>query len=203
MDRSGWWDEFATSWICLDAEIMPWSSKAQDLLRHQYAPAGTAARESLAAAVRVLAEETARNDGGSVLLKKFEERNACIDQYIQAYGRYCWPVRSVSDLKIAPFHVLASQGKVHTNQNHTWHMEKLSQLCAADDGLLYATAFKTVNVTDPESEQSGIQTGANFAETMAHELFGPYIGKCVRRGSRRNDRQLPASRTRRGSSQTN
>jgi protein phosphatase len=157
MDRSGWWDEFATSWICLDAEIMPWSSKAQDLLRHQYAPAGTAARESLAAAVRVLAEETARNDGGSTLLKKFEERNACIDQYIQAYGRYCWPVRSLNDLKIAPFHLLASQGKVHTNQNHTWHMEKFSQLCAADDGLLYATAFKTVNVTDPESEQSGIQ----------------------------------------------
>ena len=38
MDRVGWWDEFATNWICLDTEIMPWSTKAQELLRQQYAP---------------------------------------------------------------------------------------------------------------------------------------------------------------------
>ena len=30
-------------------------------------------------------------------------------------------------------------------------------MCGADKGLLHSTAFKTVNVTDPESEQSGIQ----------------------------------------------
>jgi polynucleotide kinase-phosphatase len=157
MDHAGWWDEFATSWICLDAEIMPWSSKAQDLLKHQYAPTGTSAKESLAVAVRVLAEAAARNGGGDHLRKKFEERFGCIDQYIQAYGRYCWTVRDVNDLKVAPFHILATQGKVHTNQNHVWHMEKLSQLCSADEALLHSTAFKTVNVTDPESEQSGIE----------------------------------------------
>jgi protein phosphatase len=156
MDRSAWWDEFATSWICLDAEIMPWSSKAQDLLKHQYAPTGTAAKESLATAVRVLSEADTRNGSGQ-LLKKFEERYSCIDQYILAYGRYCWTVRDVSDLKIAPFHLLATQGKVHTGQNHLWHMEKLAQLCSSDEGLLHSTAFKIVNVTDPESEQSGIQ----------------------------------------------
>jgi len=155
MDRSGWWDEFATSWICLDTEIMPWSSKAQDLLKHQYAPTGTAAKESLAAAVRVLTEGT-QNDSEN-LLKKFEGRYQCIDQYIQAYGRYCWTVRDVNDLKIAPFHLLATHGKVHTGQNHLWHMEKLSQLCTADESLLHPTAFKTINVTDPTSEESGIQ----------------------------------------------
>src|SRR6266566_7410314 len=157
MDRVGWWDEFATNWICLDTEIMPWSTKAQELLRQQYAPTGSSARESLAAAVRVLTDEASKNGGNRELLSKFEKRYACIDQYIEAYGRYCWTVRDVNDLKIALFHLLATQGKVHRNQNHLWHLEKLSQLCGADKGLLHSTAFKTVNVTDPESEQSGIQ----------------------------------------------
>ena len=31
--RAGLWDEFETDWICLDCELMPWSAKAQELLR--------------------------------------------------------------------------------------------------------------------------------------------------------------------------
>src|SRR5262249_12658703 len=42
-DRSGLWDSLNTDWICLDAELMPWSAKAQELLRRQYAAAGSAA----------------------------------------------------------------------------------------------------------------------------------------------------------------
>jgi protein phosphatase len=42
--KSGLWDELASDWLCLDCELMPWSSKAQDLLRQQYAPTGAAAR---------------------------------------------------------------------------------------------------------------------------------------------------------------
>ena len=45
--KSGLWDELATDWLCLDCELMPWSSKAQDLLRQQYAPTGAAARPVL------------------------------------------------------------------------------------------------------------------------------------------------------------
>jgi len=70
MDRVNWWDEFATSWICLDVEIMPWSTKAQELLRQQYAPTGSSARESLAAAIRALMNEASRNGGNRELLSK-------------------------------------------------------------------------------------------------------------------------------------
>ena len=34
-----------TDWLCLDCEFMPWSAKAQELLRQQYAPVGTAGLE--------------------------------------------------------------------------------------------------------------------------------------------------------------
>ncbi len=156
IDRVNWWDEFTTNWICLDVEIMPWSTKAQELLRQQYAPTGSSARESLAAAIRVLTDEASNHGGNRALLSKFEKRYACIDQYIEAYRRYCWTVRDVTDLKIAPFHVLATHGKVHTDKNHVWHMEKLAELCRADEGLLQATQFRMIGLSDPEGERSGV-----------------------------------------------
>jgi protein phosphatase len=78
-------------------------------------------------------------------------------QFVDAYRRYCWPVHSLADLKLAPFHLLASEGAAHTDKDHLWHMGALSRLCAADDtGLLLATPHKTIEVTDAESVASGI-----------------------------------------------
>src|SRR5262249_52861073 len=65
MEGSGLWDRLKTDWICLDAELMPWSAKAQDLLRYQYAPVGAAASTAIPEAVRLL-RETAARDGGEV-----------------------------------------------------------------------------------------------------------------------------------------
>ncbi|MBA4029022.1 MAG: hypothetical protein C0475_07800 [Planctomyces sp.] len=45
---AGLWDELSTSWVCLDCELMPWSVKAQALLREQYAAVGSSARVALA-----------------------------------------------------------------------------------------------------------------------------------------------------------
>ncbi|MDQ2686407.1 MAG: polynucleotide kinase-phosphatase, partial [Armatimonadota bacterium] len=47
LDGSGLWDELSTDWICLDCELMPWSAKAQELLRQQYAAMGAAATSAL------------------------------------------------------------------------------------------------------------------------------------------------------------
>src|SRR5207249_3327040 len=48
IEAAGLWDAFNTDWMCLDAELMPWSAKAQDLLRHQYAAVGASAHAALA-----------------------------------------------------------------------------------------------------------------------------------------------------------
>jgi protein phosphatase len=77
-------------------------------------------------------------------------------QYVNAYRHYCWPVHSIADLKLAPFHILATQGEVHVNKNHLWHMDTLAELCQADEQLLLATPYKAVNITDPKSLQEGI-----------------------------------------------
>ena len=51
------------------------------------------------------------------------------EQFVEAYRRYCWPVDSIDDLKLAPFHLLATEGGVHVNKDHIWHMETLADLC--------------------------------------------------------------------------
>jgi protein phosphatase len=61
-------------------------------------------------------------------------------------------VTSVSDLKLAPFHLLASEGSVHTDKPHTWHLDTLAAVYRADPGLLLATASRIVDLTDPASE---------------------------------------------------
>ena len=77
--------------------------------------------------------------------------------YIDSYRRYCWPVQSVSDLKLAPFHRLATQGQVHVQRDHVWHMEKLAEVCKASDGLLLATSYRQVDVTDTASTEEATQ----------------------------------------------
>ncbi len=156
MDRAGLWQRFETKWICLDAEIMPWSAKAQELLRSQYAPTGASAGVALEAAVAALAEASERGDGSQELISRYQARRSCIARYVEAYRRYCWKVDRVSDLKIAPFHLLATEGCVHVDKDHAWHMEVLAELCAGDEELLRATPFRIIDVTDPESERHGI-----------------------------------------------
>ena len=150
------WTEFKSDWFCLDCELLPWSAKAQELLKQQYAAVGAAGKESLAAAVEVLQCGVNRGLDMHELLDRTSNRQIMVSEYIEAYRKSCWPVRSIEDLKLAPFHILASEGKVHSNQSHTWHMDTLARLCAADS-LLIVTPYKLVDVTNPESESEGIQ----------------------------------------------
>jgi protein phosphatase len=150
------WESLKTDWVCLDCELMPWSAKAQELLRQQYAPTGAAARAALPAAIAAL-RAAAGNPEVAVLAERFQQREEAAHLYVEAYRRYCWPVHSLTDLKLAPFHVLASESGVHTANDHVWHMETLARICAADSDLLLATPFRVVDLTDKADQEKGIQ----------------------------------------------
>jgi len=151
LTRAGLWERLGTDWVCLDCELMPWSVKAQELLRQQYAAVGAAARIALPAAVAALQASADRGLDVASLLARYREREGAADQFVEAYRRYCWPVASVKDLKLAPFHVLASEGAVHVDKDHTWHMETLAGL-ANGDGVVIATSNRVVDLTDSGSE---------------------------------------------------
>jgi len=149
-----------TTWICLDCELMPWSAKAQELLKGQYAAVGAAGRASLPRAVAALAQAAGRLAGEEKskveqLMGECRRREEHIGQFVAAYRQYCWPVTSLTDLKLAPFHLLASEGRVHTDKDHRWHMDTLATVCREDPELLLATSYTLVDVTDPVSEAAG------------------------------------------------
>jgi protein phosphatase len=157
MAAAGFWEGMGTDWAVLDCELMPWSAKAQELIRGQYAAVGAAARGALGQVADSLRAAEARGAPVDGLRETFAERQALAAAYVQAYGRYCWPVDSVDDLRLAPFHVLATEGAVHTDRDHPWHMETIGRIRAASDRLLYATEHRVVDVTDPESQAAAIQ----------------------------------------------
>jgi protein phosphatase len=155
------WSALTTKWVCLDCELMPCSAKAQELLKTQYAAVGAAGRASLPRAVASL-EQAAGLLGGEDKAKveqvvgECQRRTEHISQFVAAYRQYCWSVGSLTDLKLAPFHLLATQGGVHTDKNHTWHMDTLAKVCREDTALLLATSYKLVDVTDPAMLGEGV-----------------------------------------------
>lgn len=161
--NAGLWETFSSDWFCFDCELMPWSAKAQELLTSQYAAVGAAARVGLESAVRALGTANARADFDNStivsLLQQCMHRREQSSRFTAAYRNYCWPVNSVLDLKLAPFHLLASEGKVHIDKNHAWHMSTLAKLAPADAATspIMSTRYIEVDVTDPASGAAGIQ----------------------------------------------
>jgi protein phosphatase len=156
-ERSRLWDELNTDWLCLDCELMPWSAKAQELLRDQYAPVGAAARHALSAERDAITRAMQRTVGLEDVAAEMDVRLQAVEAYTREYRQYCWPVNSLDDLKLAPFHLLATEGAVHTDKPHTWHMETLGRLCA-DDGLLLETPYRLVMLDDAKSCEGAVRS---------------------------------------------
>lgn len=150
-ERAELWTELDTDWLCLDVEILPWSAKAQSLIRGQYAPTAAAAEAALTASVSTLEAASARGADVAGLLAEHHARLERVRKYRAAYRRYCWPVTGIDDLRVAPFHLLASEGKTHLERDHVWHMETLARLASADPQLLLATPYRVVDLDDEQS----------------------------------------------------
>ena len=152
---ANFWQTHSTDWVCLDSELLPWSAKAQGLLKQQYAPVGAAATHGLQAAINCL-QQASPSAEVTQLLAHYQQRSELAHKYVDAYRRYCWLVNGLSDLKLAPFHILATEGKVHTDKTHEWHMQQIAQLTQADAELLLATRHKPIDVNNEASCAAGI-----------------------------------------------
>ncbi|NLU71925.1 polynucleotide kinase-phosphatase [Streptomyces sp. HNM0575] len=176
---AGLWDELATDWLLLDAEMLPWSLKASGLLRRQYAAVGAAARAVLPPAVGALRDAGARGVDVAELLERQRERAGCASAFTDAYRRYCWPVDGLDGVRLAPFQLLAAEGRSLAAVPHGEQLAWLDRLVEADRGaaqsagrrpLLRSTARITVDTSDPESEAAAekwwLETTASGGEGM-------------------------------------
>lgn len=168
--ESGLWEELKTDWLCLDCELMPWSWKARELLKSQYAPAAASAESFNSAAIHFLDLASSSDDELAALRDRFQYRKEANFRYRQAYRNYCWKVDSLSDLKLAPFHILAFEGAVNIDRDHLWHMDLIHRICGHDQEVLLKTRYKAVNVTDESQIKQGtdwwLEMTANGGEGM-------------------------------------
>ena len=160
LSKMGLWEEFGSDWFCLDCELMPWSAKAQELIQRQYAAVGAAGIASLESVIASMEQSPA----AAPLLSAYRARLERLRLYRQAYRPYCWPVHSLDDYRLEPFHLLASEGTVHTDKTNRWHMETLHRLAAADPNFVLATPFVEVDVTD----EAAVVQASRWWEQLTH-----------------------------------
>ena len=81
-----------------------------------------------AAAAASLASALARGVAvGALLASASTTRAANAAAYAHAYGALCLAGRGHRRPKLAPFHLLASEGAVHVDKDHVWHMAKIAR----------------------------------------------------------------------------
>lgn len=162
-EEAGLWAELDTNWLLLDAEILPWSLKAHELIREQYAAVAVAGRAALSAEEALLAtcthlpELAARQQHAQARLQ-------ALNQYQRVYRAYTQQVDGPQDIHIKPFHLLASRGKVHSDQSHLWHLQTLARLTEADPKLFGNTAYQLVQLTNAASEASAVNWWENLTQ---------------------------------------
>ncbi len=152
---AGLWAELETDWLVLDCELLPWSAKAEGLLRQQYAAVGSSGQATLAAEIALLRAARERGLDVGELLATTERRLDDVRRFVEAYRRYCWTVSSLDDLKLAPFQILAGDGEVYALRNHQWHLEVLGRLVATDETTFRKTEHVVIDVDDASSVDRG------------------------------------------------
>ena len=84
---------------------------------------GAAARHALPAAAAGLQTALSRGVDVADLLARTRARGANADGFTAAYRRYCWPTEGLDGVELAPFQVLATQGRTHHDRDHLWHLD--------------------------------------------------------------------------------
>jgi protein phosphatase len=147
---AGLWDDLG-DWAALDCEIMPWSLKAGELIRQQYAAAGAAAVTSLTAASGALAEARARGVDLAGLDERTAARQQAAESFTAAYRPYVWPVTSLTDVRLAPFQLLAGSTGPSYARDHVWHLEAAERMSRADS-LFQPTRHVVADLADPGAD---------------------------------------------------
>ena len=148
------WAALGSDWVALDCELLPWSAKAGELIRSQYASVGAAARAALPEAVAVLEAAAGRGMEVGGLLDRARRRADNAALFRDAYARYCWPVGGLDGGRVAPFQVLACEGRVLALEPHAWHLDTLGLL---DAPLITPTRHVFVSIGSPESRAEAVR----------------------------------------------
>jgi protein phosphatase len=174
LSRAGIWEKWQTDWLALDCEILPWNLKAQGLLVEQYLPTAEAGYAALTAAQFALDQVIARGLQSealdlTALRAQASSSLAAIAQYQKTITGYLWEVAGIDKISIAPFHLLATEGKTYFDRDHLWHLETLAALAEADS-LFRRTKYQVVDVLDEKAMQAATDWWKELTEAGAEGM---------------------------------
>ncbi|MFF8593550.1 polynucleotide kinase-phosphatase [Streptomyces sp. NPDC015220] len=179
--EAGLWAELDTDWLLLDAELMPWSLKASGLLRSQYAAVGAAAGAVFPAALTALESAAARGADVVGLLERQRARASDAAAFTAAYRRYCWTTDGLDKVRLAPFQILAAQGRSLAELPHDRQLALIDRLVEHDTtGLLRTTRRLYVDVADPESVRAGVDWWLEMTGRGGEGMVVKPLGALVR-----------------------
>jgi polynucleotide kinase-phosphatase len=190
LTATGFWAMFNTSWVCLDCELMPWSAKAQELLVDQYAPGGIAATTSLGLAAAAVGQAIERGVDLQVLHDDLERRETAAAEYVEAYGRYCWPVNGVDDLRVA-------LSKFSRPREPPISTKRTNGTC---NRRLFLPELEPRSSLRPLSRLSTLRTRRISATRLSGGLTSPRPGERAWSSSRLSSSRRPGVASSRGSS---
>ncbi|GAA2246538.1 hypothetical protein GCM10010368_09940 [Streptomyces roseiscleroticus] len=184
---AGLWDGLGTDWLLLDAELLPWSLKAAGLLRKQYAAVGAAAGAAFPGALAALEGAAARGVDVSGLLARQRGRAADAAAFTEAYRRYCWPTDGLEGVRLAPFQLLAVQGRSLAALPHDEQLALIDRMVGHDgSGLLRTTRRLYVDTGDAESVRAGVDWWLEMTGRGGEGMVVKPVGAVVRSGSPRS-----------------
>ncbi|WP_311516876.1 polynucleotide kinase-phosphatase [uncultured Corynebacterium sp.] len=177
-----------SEWVLLDGEILPWNLKAQGLIDTLYAPLSAAGHADLSAAAQALTHARRRGVPVPDLDTTLATRLDNLSRFDHTWRTY---VTDPSNIRFAPFQILASAGHTHHHRPHSWHLEHIQLLCDAPGNLYHPTQHRHANPHDPEAvtaitdwwlklTAAGAEGIVIKPETNAHAPAGTQPGLKVR-----------------------
>ena len=144
-----------TDWLALDCEVLPWSAKAIELIKSQYASVGAAARQVLPEALAVLEQAAERGLDVGDLAAKTMGRLANAEAFRDAYAAYVRPTDGLEGVTLAPFQILAAERRaLALTESHEWHLGELAKL---EGDLITPTRHRFVDLSSREEREAATQ----------------------------------------------
>lgn len=148
-------ESLETDWLALDCELLPWSAKAIELIKSQYASVGAAARHVLPEALTVLDQAARRGLDVAAMAEGVARRLENALDFRDAYAAYCTPTDGLDGITLAPFQILASEGRaLALTESHEWHLAELAKL---EGDLITQTRHRYVDLSSEQEREAATQ----------------------------------------------
>jgi len=164
LTENNFWEEFNSTWVCFDVEIMPWSIRAYNKLKHNYFAISSTSiyhTNEICSILNSIKDIADFNDFINNLIEEYRKKLMDMYTFNEVLLQYIENVDNYFDIKIAPFHILAVDKKTFFDKTHEWHLKSIAHYCVSGSPIFMETDFFIVDLENEVSIDSAIKWWIN------------------------------------------